>query len=478
MARDSDEHIVIPEGWLSRGEAFVRAPDGRGQLAVFGGIPGERGRVKMLSRGGHQDRARFVGPIGAPDPTRVTPPCERYAPCGRCPLMHMNTVGQSRARITLLDAAFTAARVPVGTLAQGRPSPLVQDGDAGVAHTLELIAGWSDERHPRIGVAGRDGRRVVPIPHCLLVTPSLRALMSATAHHVHALEVWPWEKGRGSLRGLLARQSVLTGEMLATLVFSRANPKAEDLAEAIAAQVPGLTGIVVHWNDEPGPLVSRDPVTGEADASPLYGRPFLEEAVDGVRVRLGGFDPYPTHPRLGTRVWMDVVEALAPVAGDAVVHLGSGVGALTLLLARRSGWALGVDPRDNVVRRARENATANGIVAEFVAAPAAEALASARDRLAGRRPLIVAELGNKNLDDATIDEIVALRPRRVVLTAANPRALGTDTARLVAHGLPLRRLIPYDTAPFSPFGDTVAVLTSDDLAPPTLRAPRRKAIRA
>lgn len=469
-----DEYVVVPEGWLSRGEAFVRG-DGQ-QLVVFGGIPGERAKVRVVERSQHQARARFVKAAGPPSPDRVHPPCERYAPCGRCPLMHLSEVGQDRARIAVLRDAFTDAKL---ALPEGR-------GVDGVVHTpdlrqhaVELAAGWTDDRHLRIGVPARDGRKLVAIPQCTVATEALRTLMIATAHHARVLEVWPWEGGRGSLRGFFARQSSTTGEVLVTFVFARSSPFAKQLAEAVASQQAEVVGAFAHWNDVQGPIVGFNPDTGDADASLVYGRPTIEEDVDGLRIRIGALDPFPAFPRAGVRLWTALRDALAPAQGDAVVDLGAGAGsgARTLLLARASGWALGIDPREGVVRRARENAATNGIGADFTVGNLGYGLEDAAPRLVGRRPLIVADPGFKGLDQPTFDAIVALDPRRVALLSTNPRNLARDAAKLAARGLRLTRVVPVDTVPHTPFGDTIAILESPDATPPTMRAPRRKTIR-
>ncbi|MES2643724.1 MAG: hypothetical protein V4850_29830 [Myxococcota bacterium] len=474
MARGAEEYVVVPEGWLSRGEAFVRGD--HAQLAVFGGIPGERARVRLIERGSHQHRARFIKADGRGHPDRVEPPCDRYVPCGRCPMMHLTPGGQDRARLGLLKDAFVAENAPQSF----ELGAITRMESAAASHTIELIAGWSDERHLRLGVPGKDGRRVVPIPLCHVATEPLRRVMTNTAHHLQAQQIYPWEGHRGTFRGLFARQSATTGEIFLTLVFGRPSNYAKSLAEAVAGGLTDIAGVFAHWNDVPGPLLARDPVTGDADVTLVYGRSTLEEDVGGLRIRLGALDPFPGYPKVGVAAWQGLVEALAPVAGDTVVDLGAaaGAGARTLLLAQRAGWALGIDPHEGIIRRARENASSNNVSADFIGEAYEFGLESSRPRLAGRRPLAVVDVGPKGLDAPAMAALLSLEPRRIALVSSNPRGLARDIARFVAGGLRLERLAPYDTAPHTPFGDTMALLTSADTTAPTLRAPRRKTIRS
>lgn len=463
MARD--EVVVIPDGWLSRGEAFVR---GEGtQLAVFGGIPGERARVLVTDRDGALHRGRVVGTVGAPSPLRVEPECERYAICGRCPMMHLTDAGRAAALDGILADAF-AGFAPA-------PAPLVSGTRTGFQHTLELVTGWSDERHPRLGVSTRDRRRVAPIPQCPVATQPLRDLMKVTAHQMISLDVRPWDGRSGSLRAVHARQSRIDGEIVVTLVYAKPSPFATTFAEQIAGGLPAVSGIHAHWNDDPDMLL--DPGEGGVPATlMLYGKMGLEERVDGVRLRLGPLDPWPAYPERAERMWTDLVAALAPEDGDAVVDIASGIGIRTLLLARRSGWALGIDASEDLARRARESALTNGITAEFAVGATAEVLAASTGRLDGRRPLVVADTGRRGLDDADLAALVALAPRRIALLGGNPRALARDAERIAARGWSVRSVVPYDLAPHSPYVETVALLVSSDQRAPTRRAPRRKRV--
>jgi 23S rRNA (uracil1939-C5)-methyltransferase len=236
-----------------------------------------------------------------------------------------------------------------------------------------------------------------------------------------------------------------------------------------------VAGVHAHWNDDPETLLAPGE-DGCAPTSLVYGKATLEDTVDGLRIRFGPVDPWPGNLTMAERMWGELADALAPESGDAVVDLGCGIGTRTLLLARRSGWALGVDASEDAARRGRENAALNSVSAEFASGPVADVLDDAGARLVGRRPLVVADTGRRGLEDADLAAIVTLAPRRVALIGTNPRALARDAGRLAAKGWTLRSVTPYDMAPHTPFVESVALLVSNDTAAPTLRAPRRKRI--
>lgn len=465
MSRDP---VVTPEGWLHRGAAFVRG-DGV-QLAVFGGIPGERARVKLVGSHGNQDHAKWLSAAGKPHPDRVSPSCDRYVPCGRCPLMHLTDAGQDRMRLELVNEALAE----VGLTA--RVSAVVHDGAADTVHTLELRTGFSDQKHARIGVRAQDGRDIVPIPGCVVVTPSLREVMKVAAHHMRDLEIWPYDGRKGTLRAIYARESAVDGTVLVLLVVARPSPILSEYAQRLASAHPPIRGVVMHLNDLPDTLIDRDD-DGDIGISVLYGSAFLPLAVGDLRLKLSASDSYPPHPRMRARIAADVVAALGVAEGDAVLELGAEEGAITMVAAATSGWALGVVEGEGVARRARENAAANGVAAEFVSGAPLDALEAVRDRVEGRRPLLVATAGTRGLLPGVMDAIVALNPRKIALRGANPRSLAKNLAALTGRGFTLAGVSAYDVAPNTPFVELVATLVSTDTTAPTRRAPRRKTLR-
>ncbi len=451
------EHVVTPEGWLSRGEAFVRG-DGA-QLAVLGGIPGERVRVRVTSSQGHVHRARFIAPAGKPHADRVAPSCERWATCGRCSWMHLTVPAQQAHRRRALMEAFDGLDVPLEVV------PV----EAGAVHTLELHAGTSDEGRLRLGVLGREGG-LVAIPACEVATPTLREIMKVTAFNLIDMQIRPWRRG-GAFRGVRARQSMHTGEVMLTLVFARAVPFARELVERIAGGVQEVRGAHAHWNDADEALV---PDTGET--TPIYGNPTLDEQFGDIRVRLAPVDAWPV-TTAERDAWLAVGDALDPQKGDAVLEMGSGVGARTTRAAAASGWALGVDDDVGRVERARADAARSGFEAEFAHVLDAAEWTTVLARLDGRRPRVMADTGTRGLDDEAVARIVGSVPRRVVLLGSNPRAMARDVRALARGGLLPRSVRAWPILPHQPHLSMVAVLDHPDEAPPERRAPRRTRVR-
>lgn len=460
--------VVTPEGWLHRGDCYVRG-DGV-QLAIFGAIPGERARIRFVGGTGRQERARWLGPAGRPHADRVSPPCDRFAPCGRCPIMHIRPVAQDVMRRQMVEHAFGEAGLPP------RCEAPIRGGDTDVLHTLSLVTGYSDQRHPRLGVAGHDGREVVPIPGCLVTTPSLREVMKVVAHHTRELEIWPFDGRQGTLRAVMAREAP-DGEVSVLFVAARPNNHLGDLAERIASAHAPISGVLMHRNDASGPplVVGED---GALGVSLLYGKPTLTLPVGTLRLKVGWTTPFPNHVALHDRLQTDIVALLAPEAGDAAVDIGPGDGALAMLLAQAGGWALGIVPHEAQALFARDNAAANGVRAEFAAGDIIPyVLEDTADRLKGRRPLFVVDVGTRGLKDDALAAIAGFAPRRIVLRGTNPRSLARNTAAFVARGWELKRVLTYDVAPHTPFVEIVAVLHSADPTAPERRAPRRRTVR-
>lgn len=446
-----DEVLVTPEGWLSRGDAFVSGD--RSQLTVFGGIPGELAKVGIFDRTQHQARGRWLG-SERPSPERVDVPCQHYGRCGGCPWMHLSNAGQARAHRWLIEGAMTGSGVELPI------APVEVSAGADVIHALELVAGWSDQRHFRLGMAAREGRGIVPVPDCLKVTSTLRGIMTVATWEFSEAQVRPFDGRGGVLKGLFAWQSA-QGEVLVVIDLAKPLPVIGEIADKLAFRIPAIRGVL-----------ARMP---EGHTKRLYGNDALDVEINGFKFRLGP-DEIPVNPVATAQMLTDLPKQLGVAEGDAVIDVGAGVGVRTCVLARASGWAFGLEADPAIIVRARDNAARNNVTSEFVPGSPVAELQDARPRFAGRRPLVHIDIGRRALDDEFRGILRALDPRRIAFTAVNPVALAVELGRWVKSGWAPLGVTPYDLAVHGPLGAAVAVIASPDASAPSLRAPRRRRV--
>lgn len=465
---------VTPESWTARGEVRVHGSHGR-DLLVFGGIPGEPADVWVQHSGQHQALGLWRS-SPEPSPHRVEPPCDRYIPCGGCPLMHLDLDGQNRARRALVRAALDGEGLSDVEIGAWHASP---DGQEAFRHVVKVGAGFSDRGHVRVGAWGRRTRSIVPIPKCPVATPTLRRVMSAIAHHVIELGIKPYdpESDRGVLRAAVARQSRSTGEVLLTLVVGRRVRTLVDLAEALAQDVTEIVGIWAHVNDEPGNAIYTRDEEGAVGVRPLVGRAWIEDEINEVTYRIGPGDFFQTNPSVAAKLYQRTLDGLALHSSSAFVDLYAGVGGLALQAARRGIWALGVEGVEGAVLRARDTAHRNELHAEFVCGDVSALLPDVKRRLAGRRPVIAVNPARRGLEEGVIERLLDLEPRRIAYISCNPRALAHDLAAFRAAGLQIGEVELFDMFPNTAHVEALVVLTGADPDAPSRPAPKRRVVR-
>jgi 23S rRNA (uracil1939-C5)-methyltransferase len=458
-----------PTRWAPTGEAegFYR-----GQLVkVFGGIPGERARVKVQHRGTHQDVGTWREAM-QDSPHRVEPRCGRYHLCGGCPIMHLDAPGQERMRRALVRQSLDDAGLSDVELGRFTPSP---DGLDDYRHVIKLGVGYSDEGALRVGAWGRRSRTVVPIPECTVAAPSLRFLMGTIAYHVRGLDIRPYdpETDRGTLRAIVLRASRSSGEILVTLVAGRRIPQLEQLAEAVTEAMREVVGVVLHLNDEPGNAIYSRDEAGNVPTSLLRGRSYIEETLGGITYRIGAGDFFQTNPGLAERLWSDTIDALELQPEEPVVDLYCGVGGLALAAAKRTGWALGIEEVGGAIDAAREAARKNDLRAEFIPGKVDEVLDAQQARLGTLRPVLIVNPARRGLEPGVGERIVALRPRRIAYISCNPRAMGRDLAAFRAAGYEIGTVELYDMFPNTPHVESLVILRDPEASGLVRRAPRR-----
>jgi 23S rRNA (uracil1939-C5)-methyltransferase len=256
--------------------------------------------------------------------------------------------------------------------------------------------------------------------------------------------------GMLSVREQVPQVEVAAGDERAALTFRvMQTPDAEDLRklEAFAARL----GVDVYL--QRGGLDTIRPLNDQ----PGKGPDPLVYAVDGGRIRLE-FGPS-DFIQINREVNLAMVEAaighLGPGPGDSVLDLFCGLGNFTLPLARRAARTVGVEGDPLLVAKARANASANGIEAEFFVGNLFEAqgFGSWADETYDLVLLDPPRAGALEI----VERMPQWGPRRVVYISCHPGSLARDTGVLAARGFKLTGAGVMDMFPHTTHVESIAV---------------------
>jgi len=343
-------------------------------VMVRGAPPGALVRVRPFKRKKGTIHARRVEMLRPPTGS-VEPKCQAFGLCGGCTLQELPLEAQRGARSDYVQGLLEPLESVRWHGARGV--------DAAYAYRNKVDLTFCTSRYlsEQDHAAGEaiDGRflgfhapgrfdRVVDAARCELVSDELNEIISCVQAFLResAFEPWNPRAHTGFWRHLVLRESTL-GERL--VVIYTAPPEDEAAARAeldsLSESLPGVTGVCWYVNDR-----VADAAIGACRAI-LRGRPWIEEAIGDLRLRLGVESFFQTNTA-GAEVLYEVVgEAVGE--GKRLLDLYSGIGSIGLFLASRFEEVVGVEVVEPAVEDARENARRNGIEhARFLVGPVEE----------------------------------------------------------------------------------------------------------
>ena len=398
-------------------EALVESldHDGRGvshvdgkTIFIEGALPGERVRFASYKVKPNYEQAEVVRVLEA-SVQRVAPACEYFGVCGGCSMQHLEPSAQVAAKQRVLENALWH----IGRVRPEVLYPAIVGPAWGYRYRARLtvrqvpskggiLIGFHERRSSYIS----DMRRgpILP-PHVSALLPGLHELVAAL-----------------SIPDRIPQIEVAVGEGITVLVFRHLLPLTKK--DEVALRAFGESAGVQIWLQLAGPDSCRRlhpaDAPGLAYTLPEFGVSMAFRPTDFTQVNMG----------INRLLMRRSMQLLDPRPGERIADLFCGLGNFSLPIAKLGAHVVGVEGSDALVRRAAENAAANGLAgnSEFHAANLFEATEDS-----------IAALGrlDKMLIDPPREGAIAVvkalgpgAPRRIVYVSCNPATLARDTAVL------------------------------------------------
>jgi 23S rRNA (uracil1939-C5)-methyltransferase len=415
------------------------------------GLPGDRvrARVTKVKRSHAEALALEVLEEGS---QHVDAPCQHYPACGGCrfqDLAYESQLAQKHGWVR--DAFQRIAGMPDAPLDEILPcAPEVFHYRNKMEYSFTATPSG-----PALGFhkAGR-WDEVLDIQKCWLTTDLGNGIREAVRDWAReeSLEAYNQEDNTGYLRHLVVREGRNTGQVLVQLVTAPGEKFERGYLVDVLRKFPEVAS--VHWsiNDRPAEVTNLP-------TEVLYGEPWIEEELSGLRFRVR------PNAFLQTNSWMaDTLYALARDAAklsgtETVWDLYCGIGTIGLSMARDALTVWGIEVSEESVACALENAELNGITnAAFFAGNVGEVVEELLER-SGAPDVVVVDPPRAGLAGKALKRLGAIGAPRIVYVSCNPTTLASDVKVLCGeYGYELLRVQPVDMFPHTPHVECVALL--------------------
>jgi len=382
VARDADGKVVFVEGALA-GEVVEAEP------------VRSRRRFSLA-------RARAIL-VSAPG--RREPRCPHFDRCGGCVTQHADARTQMAAKQRWLEDCLER----IGRVRPETMLPIVYGPEWGYRRRARLAARLVEKKGGvLVGFHERRSSYIAELRQCEVLPPAVSALIVPLRELVGAL----------SVRARLPQIEVAVGDAATALVFRHLEPLTEDDLGRLR-RFADAHGVCV-WLQPGGPETARP--FHPADPGPLY----YDLPEFGVRLRFHPTDFTQVNAAMNRTLVSRAVRLLDPRPGERIADLYCGIGNFALPLARAGASVLGLEASAALIERARENARANGLVAQF------EPADLARPALArfGRFEKVLLDPPREGAI-AVVNALPPAWPRRIVYVSCDPATLARDANVLV-----------------------------------------------
>lgn len=330
------EYELLIDGFTHDGRGVARI-DGKA-VFVAGALVGERVRAQHVARNRHFDEAKVLE-ILQPSPDRVEPKCPHFGLCSGCVLQHLSAEKQIQAKQTTLMDNLQR----IGHVQPQKILPVLTADAWGYRRKGRFSVRYVEKKgRVLVGFREIDPRFVADLTQCDTIIPELSQLIVPLSELINAMQA-----------KLEIRQvEFIAGNGPIALVFRNFVTLPESDLDLLRLFE---TKHCVQIYLQPGDIYSVFPL--HANPEPLI----FDIVNHSINFQFQPLDFIQVNAKMNEALIDQAMSLLEPQSDDVILDLFCGLGNFSLPLAKLASEVVGVEGDQNLVTRAKQNATRNHI---------------------------------------------------------------------------------------------------------------------
>ncbi len=419
-------------------------------IFVPNGLPDEKAKIKVTKVNKGYGFGRLIE-LYQKSEYRVDAPCPIYKECGGCQLQHLSYEGQLVAKQKQVQEVLTR----IGKLQNIK-----------VHSVLGMDNPWRYRNKAQVPVADREGglvagfyqqrsHEIIDMEACLIQQEKNDLVVQTvkTICEKFGIQAYDEKNNKGTLRHIMARYGLVSGEIMVVLVTrTRELPQKNKIILEITENLPGVKSIVQNINSKQTNVIFGN------ETNVLWGEEYIYDNIGDIKFAISARSFYQVNPEQ-TKVLYDKALEYAGLTGEeTVIDAYCGIGTISLFLAQKAKKVYGVEIVPEAIEDAKRNAALNNIDNAEFAVGEAEVVIPAWYKDGVRADVIVVDPPRKGCDEALLQTILKMKPKKVVYVSCNPATLARDLRILEDGGYKTAEVQPVDMFPHTVHCEAVAKL--------------------
>ena len=373
---------------------------------------------------------------------RVELDCSTYKRCGGCNLRHIDyeeTLNIKRNIVQNLVDKTLKNKIKVdNVLGMGNPYHY--------RNKAQYPVGIGKDGTPVIGVFANRTHEIIPMDKCFIQDERVEEIAKFVYQFAikNNISIYNEETEKGTLRHIVVKMGKQTEEIMVVLVVNGDKLKYEEkLVEELLNKFTNVKAIVKNINTK-----KTNVILGNKNIN-LYGDGYITDILGDYTFKISPLSFYQVNPVQAEALYNIGVEEAGITKKDTVFDLYCGIGTITIFMSKYAKKVYGIEIVEEAIKMAKENAQMNNVQnTEFIAGDVEIVLDDLINKKNIIPDIVMIDPPRKGLDNNSIENILKIKPKKLVYISCNPATLVRDLA-VFEENYDINKIKPVDMFPFT-----------------------------
>jgi 23S rRNA (uracil1939-C5)-methyltransferase len=417
-------------------------------LFIDNALPGEKVLIHITKLDKKYGFA-FTKQILAQSPDRVEAKDRTLTQTGIAPLQHLSYEGQLKFKRQQVTELYKKQHLDIEVLPT-LPSPQTSGYRNKAQVPVRTVQGQL-----ATGFYKRRSHTLLPITDFYIQDPEIDRAILVVRDLLRQYNVPAYDEQRNSgvVRHIMVRRGYFTHMMMVVIVTrTRQLPHAKEIVAGINEQLPEVASIMQNVNAKRTNVILGD------HSKTLWGQDYIEDQLLGSTFRISAQSFYQVNPQQTENLYGKAIDAAGLTGKETVIDAYSGIGTISLTMARHAKHVYGVEIVPSAVADARVNAELNDIDNVTFKLGKAEDVMQQWGEQKLAADVLMVDPPRKGLAPEFIAAVGSMLPKKVVYVSCNPATLARDIKALAEFGYVAKQTQPVDMFPQTLHVESVTAL--------------------